>query len=317
MRKVYCTKCRNFFEVDETKEVGNVASCPNCHENCEIDIKDDKNRTSLLKYISNKAYNDLYKTLDYEKAFEEYEYCIQLEPSDCQSIFGMAMAKIYGSSFDNLKFSFITETLDKYDIELNSENTFLYLTFVKDCLYSFEHFLRQGEQVLMVGDVYMDQTFFNYYFEGVKEINDVIAAFRESFEIVDQEEFAVFKEQNKNFMDNFSILENSMIRRLNETYKINEVGVVVYEGGKVKSTTEEKFDIVLPESVNLSFIPEDTNAIKKRKIFSGAIIGLGALLVVFFVIYLITKQTVFIILEFIPVVACLVIYFILKKQSKK
>lgn len=318
MKRVVCPKCGNIFDVNEKKDLvqGNCCHCKECNEVFFIE-NGMKKLQQDLKYFNGAGYKDLYQRQNYERAFDEYEHCLKLRDNDLGAIAGMAISKIYGSTIDELKFLYIIELLESHEIVLDPENTFIYLSFVRDAIYSFDYFLNVTSLKIQVDGVFLAKEYFDYYLNGVKDIKKVMEYLISSLPLCDETEYKTFLDENKKFNEYVEIMQNGLKNRLNKQYDIKDLGLVTIKDGEIVETTKKDYDIVEPKAIEFTFLAGQEKA---KKIRNGMIIYYSILTVAIIGLligYFVTKITVLAILEVIPVLLAVAGYFLFNFIFKK
>lgn len=318
MKKIMCPKCEEVFEVDENRDIlpNGCVKCKKCHE--LIYLADGENKLqNEFKRATSAAYKDLYYKQAYEQAAGEYEYALTLKENDLGALVGSMLAKIYASKLNEREFLNIIETIDKHDIVLDAENTFIYLSFVRDAIYSFEQFLKMCSQNLTNNDVFYNKEYFSYYKDGIIEINKVMKYFKDSLSLLDEEEYKSFINENTLFNKDFETMENGINHRLNNNYKVYGYGLVHLSAGKEELINDDKYNITIPSDIDLSLLPVNKKAVKIRKMMILYFVVLTILILTFLIIFFVSKNNLFVYLCAIPVVLALGGYFMFTYLIKK
>lgn len=317
MKKVMCLKCKRVFDVDEKKEVKNgVVFCKNCNESFYLE-DGIKNLQQNYQTCSKRAYKEMYSNHNYENAYKYYEECLKLKDNDFSSICGMAMCKIYGSTMDELQFNNVINLIEEHDIQLNEENTFIFLSLIIDLMNSFKQFYISSSVSLMTNGVFNNEKFFSYYLSGLKDIKKLIEYIKSALSLCDEQEYADFKKDYDTFEQNFNDAEKEINDRLNATYNINEIGDVKLDNGISTNLGTNIKTIVEPSVVDFAFLPVNTKARKLRNIMIGIFAVLLVAIIVFIVLFFTTGNFLFMYLEFVPVAISIICYFVFKNFMKK
>ena len=318
MKKVMCPKCEEVFYIDENRDLlpSGCVYCKKCREPF-LPSDGEKKLEIEFKNATNAAYKDMYSKQAYEQASGEYEYALTLKENDLGAIVGSIISKIYASKLNDRAFLNIVDTLEAHDIVLNAENTFVYLSFVRDTIYAFEQFLKMSFLNLAKDEIFYNHEYFEYYKDGIKEINEVLKYFKDSLTLVDEEEYKNFVKENALFLKDFETMENGIHNRLNRNYKVNEIGVIHLKDGVEEVLTSEKYEIETPSEVDLNLLPVNYKAIKIRKLMIAYFVFLSVLIATFIALYFVTKHQVFIYLSAIPILLALGGYFLFTYLIKK
>ena len=318
MKKVMCPKCEEVFEIDENSDLlpTGCVYCKKCREPFYPNDGVAKLENEFKRTVS-AAYKDMYMKQNYEQAAGEYEYALTLKNDDLGAVVGSSLAKIYASKLNERAFLDVIDAFESRDIVLNAENTFIYLSFVRDAVYSFEQFLKMTRQNLTKDGVFYNKEFFSYYLDGIKEINKVMDYFRESLSLVDKDEYDSFKKENTLFDQDFETMTNGIRNRLNGDYKVNGVGYVQVSNGEMEILREEQYDVVTPIEVDLSLLPVNEKALRVRKLMIGYFSFLTLMIITFIIIYFVTKINTFLWFLSIPVVLAAIGYFVFTYLIKK
>lgn len=318
MKKVICPKCGNIFTVDEEHDLVDAENvvCPECKTAFNLYAASTK-IDQQYKLSNSNGYRDLYKLRDYKHAYEDYAICLKLKDNDLSAIAGMIMAKVYGATMDKPNFNVPIELLEKYDIVLNPENSFIYLNLIRDLVYSCEQFLLMSKDNLMVNDVFISKDYFEMYINGVTEIKTLVKYFYDSLSLLDEEELKNFKEENKDFDGNLKIMHDGVETRLNKSYDVNGVGLIELKDGKEIKTTKKEYTLVVPEQVEMLLYPVNKKINKLKVYVIGTFSIMFIMIVGLLIAFAITKNFLYLYLLAIPVVLSIAAYYFFMYLYKK
>ena len=162
--------------------------------------------------ISKAAFVYLNQKGDYDKAIELFNECLEIKNDDLSSIIGIALATLYRQDFLNLNFDKIIPLIDQYEIYLNEENTFLFLSFMEDVIKETKKY---NERLFKDGKC-ISRIYLNNYEQSLKDIITLINYFRDAITICSEEEKNIFY-QDHNMDDELNALE-SKIKSLQEIH---------------------------------------------------------------------------------------------------
>lgn len=319
MKKVMCPKCEEVFEIDESSDLlpTGCVYCKKCREPFMPSDGVMKLENEFKRAVS-AAYKDMYMKQNYEQAAGEYEYALTLKNDDLGAVVGSCLAKMYASKLNDREFLNIIDSFESRDIVLDAENTFIYLSFVRDSVYAFEQFLKMSRQNLTKDGIFYNKEYFSYYLDGIKEIKRVMDYFKDSLSLVDKDEYESFQKENSLFNQDFETMTNGINNRLNGDYKVNEVGYVQVSNGEMEIVREENYDgVITPIEVDLSLLPVNEKAVKVRKMMIGYFSFLTLMIIAFLVIYFVTKISTYLWFLAIPIGLAAIGYFVFTYLIKK
>lgn len=313
--KLICPNCGNIIEVEKPTK-NEAVFCKECQQSyMYTDIKKATNQVLTSHLQKGQSY--LYQQAKYKEAALEYKECLRVKDNDMAALTGYIVGSIYGSEVDTLDFGFITKEIEKRDIVLNNENTFMLLNMIKDLLVAFKMFVQTTGNLFVVDGTFTSERFFNIYLNQIIEGKKVLSYFKDAFKIMEPEEFNDFNETNKGFMEEFEGILKDYNFLLNKTYNVSRIGDVAVENGKTKELGTNKKDIQNKEIKDMSLIPlnEDFLKFQKRLIVVFVVLILGALGLL--ITYFITKNKAFLLGELCIAALFVLGLFVFKKIAKK
>lgn len=197
--KYVCPNCRTLVDTEATD---GKCKCPSCNTSFNA----EQGRSLLAQQfalLTNRAYKKMTSKQDYEGAYKDYKTCLNLKENDFASITNMILCKIYGSSFDDLKYSDIVSTINEYEIALDSENTFIFMSFISDIIHQTKILLKASKKYLTENEVFINQQYLDYYINGLKQLEGAFNFFDESIGLADEGRVKEFKENNVDFEKNY------------------------------------------------------------------------------------------------------------------
>lgn len=315
--KIVCPFCENINEVDN----GALhVSCSKCGQS--FTIQDGKKKTlNKYKELQNFAYASLYHTQNFQDALDCYEELLNIKPNDLSSINGYCVAKICLSTFENVHFKFIIDEIEQYDIVLNVENSNLYLHFVKDILTYIEIYYDEVNSRLLKNNVFINKKYLEDYLEENKEIIELMNYFNDSFPLVDEEEFNMFKTDFPTFMERIDDILKKANTALNSSYNVNHIGEVEVKDGKINVLGTNVINLDIDEVLNFNIIIENTKGKFLTKVFLPICGGFGVLTLIFFIVFGALKEALYLYLAIGALVICAIVYavyqILLRKTFKK
>ena len=309
MKKVICPECGKIIDSNPEKPNVFCSKCGLTFTYAQGKELIDKKYSQLSKY----AYKLTYNSTDHEAGYETYKSCLELRPNDLSSIIGMALNKIYGQSFDNIRFLDVIEIINAYDIVLDKENSFLFLNFISDMENQIRYFFSILEKRLMIDGTFLKKEYFEYYKKGVEDSISLMKFLNESFDLIDKEEFEEFKKDKPSFIFNFNESLKGLEQRKNDMYNINSIGDVQFDGTENK-TNIKTIDFEEPET--LVVIVPDKKFLKMRGMFFAIFGVLFIIALVLFIAGTITKNNIVMWCGVAPVALLGVAYFIFYRMTK-
>lgn len=311
--KILCPHCETEMEVS-SKEVNLV--CHSCGKSFDIyQAKEVANKK--YRDYSAVAYNFLFKTQDYKLALENYEKALKFKDHDLSSIVGICLSKISAGTFEDAKYSCVKEELEKHDIYLDLENTVIFLHFIKDTLDTIEYYYGETDGRLIKDDTFINQHLFDCYVKNLLEIKEVLAYFKDAFEVMVQDEIPSFEEQYPSFRERFENVTNENNNRLNGTYNVNEIGDVKLTNGEKSFLKENVKQIEFKELETLNIVRINERGIKLMKMavpFAGIITTVGLVLAL---LYIKLKNIPLLIIGIILVLSGVGTFFLFRYFAKK
>ena len=316
--KIICPDCNEIIEIDEENIEPSVV-CPSCKMKFPT-IEGKKAYDTTLKLLKNRGHK-CYLKFQFNEALECYKEALNLEPNDLESIVKYGLNLLYSQRFDNLKFKELIDFLDSNEIILNSENTYTYLGFLETFLGQAFVFIRESNR-LMIDDTFINEKYFNYYYNGLKEIKDTLEYFKNVFNLLKKEDYDHFKEDNDvNIDEYFKKTETEVNSRLLRTYNINHLGDCIIEEDTLKVLNSNKKDLEDIEVKDLRVIIPNEKIKKLMKLLyigSGSLIGIAAILLI---LGISLKNSIIIYISFIPMILTIIIdtyiFIKIRKENNK
>ena len=311
--KIICPNCRKVISVSKSSEGKNVF-CSKCGINFPYE-SGYKLAKELYRDYQKRAYNACYNKMDYQESYNLYEECLSLVSNDLSSIVGMCLSKIYGQTFDNLEFNNVIEILNKYDIVLDSTNTYIFLEFVIYVLDQCDNFINQVENRLMYQkEIFYNNTYFSYYKEGILQIEKLLNFFNDSFSLCKKEEFDIFTQENTSFLNRFNDFLSSIETLKKSNFKVNGVGVINFENKLIENIDFNIEDIELDD---LRVAIPNTDKIRTIYIFGGIIVGFLLIAAILFLVGISIKNNILLYCSLIPLAIAGIFFFVFYKKSRK
>ena len=313
--KLICTNCNNVIEFDKTKSKDGIVFCNHCTS--KYRYEDIKKTTSQI-YSSHlqRGQGYMMQQAKYPEACKEFEECLKIKENDLAALCGYIVSKIYGSTFEDLNFKLITDEIEKREIVLNQENTFIILSMFKDLLVGFKQFIKCSINLTKDGE-FINEHLFDCYLKGLNDGEQVLEYLKSSLDFMYKEELDDFLETNVDFKTDLENLINDFKDKLNQNYRINKIGDIQINKGKkrILGTNIHEFDE--PDYVELSLIPIDE---KVRLYQSILIISFGVLILCglgLLIAYFVSKKKLLLYSELVVIGAGAVLYFLFRTLMKK
>lgn len=288
--KVMCPKCGHLIETRGDK---NIVFCSECSANFELE-QGKKIFERQYGALTNQAFTCLTQKGDYDRAIDLYEQCLTIVENDLQAIIGIALATLYKQDFKNLNFDKIIPIIDKYEISLNAENTFLFLTFVEDVIKETNKYLREANERLFKDGKCLSREYLNNYEKSLDDILGIISYFRDGIALCSEEEKNTFFEET-NLNEQLDKLEN----------KVKEFKEIHHE---VLNNEEELSDNRI--------IIIDTKSLKIYRLVMGVELVFALLLIIFLILG-VTINVMFYYFMIIPFVIGAIVYIVYYQKFLK
>ena len=200
--KVYCNECGNTFTQDQGLEILN----------------------KKYKLFQDKAYKACYHENDYKTAREYYKESLTIKPNDFCSIVELILCDLYAQKFDAPAFNKIIPTLDSYDVYLNHENTFVYLSFLRDVIKQVEVFNEEGlTRLRNENGEFLNLNYLNYYLNGMKDALIALKELQTYIPLCSEEEKKEFIENDFDVVSKLQTTINFLEEHINKEYKVSEM----------------------------------------------------------------------------------------------
>ena len=200
--KVYCNECGNAFTQDQGLEILN----------------------KKYKLFQDKAYKACYHENDYKTAREYYKESLAIKPNDFCSIVELILCDLYAQKFDAPAFNKIIPTLDSYDVYLNHENTFVYLSFLRDVIKQVEVFNEEGlTRLRNENGEFLNLNYLNYYLNGMKDALITLKELQTYIPLCSEEEKKEFIENDFDVVSKLQTTINFLEEHINKEYKVSEM----------------------------------------------------------------------------------------------
>ncbi len=316
--KIICPDCNEIIEIDE-ENVEPSITCPSCKMKFPT-IEGKKAYDTTLKLLKNRGHK-AYLKFKFNEAQEYYKEALNLEPNDLESIVKYGLNLLYSQRFDKLKFNELIKFLDSNDIILNSENTYTFLGFLETYLGQAYVFIKESKR-LMIEDSFINETYFNYYYEGLKEIKSSLDYFKNIFNLLKKDDYDHFKEINDvNIDEYFKKTENEINSRLLRTYNINHLGDCIKEDDNLKILNSNIKDYEDIEVKDLRIIVPNEKIKKLMKLLyigSGSLLGIALVLLI---LGISLKLSTIIYISFVPMILTIIIdafiFIKIRKENNK
>lgn len=291
--KVICPQCGKVIDTNLNKD---TVFCSECGNNFSFE-QGKKLFDRQFGQISKAAFVYLNQKGDYDKAIELFKECLEIKNDDLSSIIGIALATLYRQDFLNLNFDKIIPLIDQYEIYLNEENTFLFLSFMEDVIKETKRYLIEANERLFKDGKCISRIYLNNYEQSLKDIITLINYFKDAIAICSEEEKNIFY-QDHNMDDELNALEE-----------------------KVKSLQEIRHEVLENEESldDNRIIVVNTKGLKTYRYAMGFEIAMAIIMIVFLLLGVFLKNNLFYYLILIPlglgVIGYLIYYFVFLKNK--
>lgn len=285
--KVICPQCGKVIDTNLNKD---TVFCSECGSNFSFE-QGKKLFDRQFGQISKAAFVCLNQKGDYDKAIELFNECLEIKSDDLSSIIGIALATLYRQDFLNLNFDKIIPLIDQYEIYLNEENTFLFLSFMEDVIKETKRYLIEANERLFKDGKCISRIYLNNYEQSLKDIITLINYFRDAITICSEEEKNIFY-QDHNMDDELNTLED----------KIKSLQEIHHEVLENEESLDDNRIIVV-----------NTKGLKTYRYAMGFEIAMAIIMIVFLLLGVFLKNNLFYYLILIPlglgVIGYLIYYF--------
>ena len=291
--KVICPKCGKIIDTSGTK---NVVFCSECGTTSSLE-QAKKLYDREISQLSRAAFACLNQKGDYDKAIELFNTWLDIDKTTLSPIIGIALATLYKQDFLNLNFDKIVPIIDQYDIYLDEENTFLFLSFMEDVIKETKKYLKEANARLFKDGKCISRIYLDNYEKSLRDILSLITYFKDTLEIASQEERKLFYE------------DHDMDKELNELEeKVKTLASTNHEVLEEEETLEDNRIIVI-----------NKKDLKTYYYAMGFEVVMALVLIVFLILGF-AVNSLFYYLMLIPlaigIVGYLVYYFLFLKKKK-
>lgn len=270
--KLICPNCNKVLEIEETNK--DLIECDNCKMKFPL-AEGMKAFERQFNYLKNKGHSEYIKC-NFDKAMSYYLEALKYKNDDFESIAKYSLNLLYSQRFDNIKYHEMIEFIDSKDVVLNSNNTYLFLSFIETYLGQINLYFKESKR-LIHEDSFINEKYFDYYYQGLKEIKESLDYFNNVFSLLKEEDFEHFKNTEYDIFSSFNKIKNEVNSALNRTYNLNHKGDFVVEDDKKVFSNEHLKDFEEIEVSDLRLIiPND----KIMKLMKFTYIGCALLLVI-------------------------------------
>lgn len=271
--KLICPNCNKVLEIEE-KANNELIECDNCKMKFPL-LEGMKAFERQFNYLKNKGHSE-YVKCNFNKAMEYYLEALKYKNDDFESIAKYSLNLLYSQRFDNIKYHEMIEFIDSKDIELNSNNTYLYLSFIDTYLGQINLYFKESKRFIYE-DSFINEKYFDYFYQGLKEIKESLDYFSNVFSLLKGEDFEHFKDTEYDILSAFNKIKNEVNSSLNRIYNLNHKGDFVVEDDKKVFSNEHIKDFEETEVSDLRLIiPND----KIMKLMKFTYLGCAILLVI-------------------------------------
>lgn len=291
--KVICPQCGKVIDTNLNKD---TVFCSECGNNFSFE-QGKKLFDRQFGQISKAAFVCLNQKGDYDKAIELFNECLEIKNDDLSSIIGIALATLYRQDFLNLNFDKIIPLIDQYEIYLNEENTFLFLSFMEDVIKETKRYLIEANERLFKDGKCISRIYLNNYEQSLKDIITLINYFRDAITICSEEEKNIFY-QDHNMDDELNALED----------KIKSLQEIHHEVLENEKSLDDNRIIVV-----------NTKGLKTYRYAMGFEIVMAIIMITFLLLGVFLKNNLFYYLILIPlglgVIGYLIYYFVFLRNK--
>lgn len=310
MSKVLCTNCNKVF--DSPSETSEVITCPKCGVRISL-TQAKENANKEYKKIMDAAYKYTYQMTNYNDGYLLYKKALIFREDDLSALVGMSLCLIFNQAFDDLKFKDVITLFDEHNIYLDKENTFIFLMFVKDVLRQVKYLFDQIEKRLKENDVFLNETYFEYFKNAVNDSLTLFNYFNDSFLLMDQEEFEEFKTSENDFIDNFNTYFDKLNNYKNESFNVNNVGLIKFDNTLIE---EKKYGVFEKNIEDLHVILINKNFKKNATLLLILMVSLIVISLILLIVGLSVSISAISYCSLIPLGIFAIISFIFYKKNK-
>lgn len=314
--KVICPSCGEVCEIENTSL--EKIYCKSCGINYSVNegVKALDRTFALYK---NKAYKE-FLNMNFEDSNGFYEAALELKENDLTCVTKYAMNMVYGQTFDRIMFNEAVKFIDTKDIVLDTQNTYIFLSFIRSFIGQIKEFISASER-LKKDNIFLNLDYYNYYIEGIKSAKASLVYLKDVFPLLKEEDYKKYLEDNENVESLVDLTMNNLNSLMVKVYNVSEVGDVNYEEEHVNFSKDNvtRLDEESIEDLRI-IIPN-----MKFKFYNKILyIGGGSLAVISLILLIVgsvTKNSIISYISFIPigllVALTLTMFLLIRKENKK
>lgn len=311
--KIVCPFCE---KINDVKNGTEICSCGACGSSFLVDEGKDY---TVKKYreLQTRGYTCLHRTNEFDEAIDCFLYSLEIKPNDLTSIMGLCLAKISQSTMLEDNFNCVESTINEYEVYLNTENTMLFLSFVRDLMDQVNYYITESDGRVIVDGAYISKAYFDAYIKALKNIDGLFTYLTDAFTLMEKEQYDNYCKDDPEFMARFDKYQKKIKDRLNKSYMVNNVGLVkVVDGEEVGVDTTEVPHNEVTELEDNAMIRTIYKGLLYHKIALGCSIACIVAGLVFVFVYAGTSKLWSLITGVVLVIAAFAIFFIIKLVLK-
>lgn len=224
--KIVCPRCDETLEIEEKRRI----TCEHCGISFSLE-EGEKALERKFALFKSKAYKYFLRG-EYITSNEFYKEALSLKENDFVAITKYSLNMIYGSNLNESKFKDVFDFIDTHDIELDSDNTYIFLDFMGNYFSLIDLYLKEKDRLIS------DNIFYNldYFKSYIKTLNDILYGlnyFKEAIPLTKEEDYQKYLLDNNNPEDLIKNYEFTISEAITKTYNVNKLGDIKIEQGNL------------------------------------------------------------------------------------
>lgn len=312
MKKLNCPNCNNIFDVEDPSV--ELVECPEC----KMKFPPYEGASALertFKMNQRKGFS-YYTKLKFVESNECYETCLKIHPDDFDILSRYILNLCYLNTFKEDNFDKIIPIFEEHEISLDSQNTYLFLAFVKDFVQNVSVYFNEINKRVIVDGSFINEIYVKPYFKAIKSLKEVFAYLDNIFSLLKESEKNNYLEDNPEFFEKYEKYKNKVNLALNSSYNLINKGDFNYENNEIVflNTNIKEGEEILRKDDRI-IVPDEkfAKAMKKLYITSGSLIGVALIV---FIVGLILKNAITMWCSIAPALVAVIYFMIVMRKYR-
>lgn len=311
MKKLNCPNCDEIFEVEEIKE---TVTCPSCKMN--FPYQEGINALKRTAKTNTRLGFSYYTRLKFKESNECYEKVLEIEPDNFDVLCKYILNLCYMNTFKDDNFDKIIPLFEKYEINLDSNNTYLFLAFVKDLVQNISVYFYEEDLRVKKDDVFINEIYVLPFFKALNHLKEVFSYLDNVFDLLKENDKNIYLEDNPELMERYNKYKNKVNLALEKQYNLINKGDFIVENETINylntNIKEGNEEIRKDERI---IVPDEKYAksMKNLFIFSGIMLVVALILLI---VGLVIKNNIITWCSIIPVALALIYFGFTYKKLK-